>query len=660
MVSQVHLNDSTTVKQQISFAMRLCQQKEYSQAQSYLKAILTQQQKNAGAWYLLGFIAAQKKQYDSAVETVREAIKINPEDAALHHNLGNLYLNQKLLTKAIKSYLNAVSLKPEAYQPYHGLGVAYAMQGDLVSANFSYGLTEDKQGNLRKAIAYYQKVVEIRQNHALAHYKLGESNYKLGELDLAISYYQKALELHPHHPSILSRLAKISQEQHQLDKAIYYYKQVIKQFPQHSESHWQLSFLYHQQNKPSLAFAAYENATKCQTLTMDYFSPFDSDPFEVERSFEGEHSTNKIPLLKAAVELSKNQATEPKISNKAFNLAADTNKATSLNQKVETKDLPVDFQKILETEYHRNRGHSLSTATKDLDLNNKISYDQAVTEKIIIPIVVDLKSNDSESDIVKLEKTPLETQDRNFDTHARLFFPLDKELVAQRIFDNDRTFLLTTFITPEQEYLLPKILKHLKPTRLSFSFFRAPVNPKNEPSTLEKTDLADLANTKPNCFASIYQDLQEQEVYQRKYRFSHLIYIEARHLFSLDWQKIEILQNYCDRQFDFAVANWLYNLPQSLKADLDFEEKFLIASGKIQLYRLGKQSLWMWEVWQQAIVEYRRKAQQQTVPVNPGDESFLDYAWNSILCHIPDLNYAWLTPDEATTSWLPIARTLVS
>ena len=659
MVSQVHLNDSTTVKQQISFAMRLCQQKEYSQAQSYLKAILTQQQKNAGAWYLLGFIAAQKKQYDSAVETVREAIKINPEDAALHHNLGNLYLNQKLLTKAIKSYLNAVSLKPEAYQAYHGLGVAYAMQGDLVSANFSYGLTEDKQGNLRKAIAYYQKVIKVRQNHALAHYKLGESNHKLGKLDLAISYYQKALELHPHHPSILSRLAKISQEQHQLDKAIYYYKQVIKQFPQHSESHWQLSFLYHQQNKPGLAFAAYENATRCQPLAMDYFSPFDSDPFELEKSLESDRATQKIPLVKA-VELATNKNTKSLVSDRNVTLSADLDQATSLDREFETKDLPVNFQKILETEYHQNRSHSLSTTTKDLEPKCKIICDRAVTEKIVIPIVVDLKSNNSESDIVKLEKTSLETQDRNSDIHTRLFFPLDKELVAQRIFDNDRTFLLTTFVTPEQEYLLPKILKHLKPTRLSFSFFRAPVNPKDRASTLEETDLADLANTKPNYFASIYQDLQEQEVYQRKYRFSHLIYIEARHLFSLDWQKIEILQNYCDRQFDFAVANWLYNLPQSLKADLDFEEKFLIASGKIQLYRLSKQSLWMWEVWQQAIVEYRRKAQQQPVPVNPGDESFLDYAWNSILCHIPDLNYAWLTPDEATTSWLPIARTLVS
>ena len=651
MVSQVHLNDSTTVKQQISFAMRLCQDKEYSQAQSYLQSILTKQQKNAGAWYLLGFIAAQKKQYDSAVETIKEAIKINPEDAALHHNLGNLYLNQKLFTKAVKCYRNAVSLRPEAHQNYHSLGVAYAMQGDIVAANFSYGLTEDKQGNSRKAVAYYQKVIKAQPKHALAYYKLGEINYRLKEFDLAISYYQKTLELHPDNPSILYRLAEVLQKQNKLDDAIDYYKSIIKKFPQHSKSHLQLSFLYHQQNKSDLAFVAYRNAARYQDTVMDYFAPFDSDPFETNRSLDSNYLANKIPLLKAV-----NKVKTCDTELKTIDTKSDINTSTLASQEIESEDLPIDFPKMLEAkylefQYHQNRSLKESTSNLQQTSGNR----ETITEKILIPIVVDLKSNNSESDIIKLEKTSLETQDNLQDTEDNLFYHLDKELIAQRIFDNDRTFLLTTFIPPEQEYLVPKILKHLKPTLLSFSFYRTPIKQQNiAQSSIEQV----LPNTKPNYFASIYQDLHKQQVYQRKYKFSHLLYVEPSCLFGLDWQKIEILQNYCDRQLDFSVTNWLHNVPKSAKVNFNFEEKFLIASSKIQLYRLSKQSLWMWEVWQQAIVEYSQKAQH--VQIAPGDESFLDYAWNSILCHVPALKYAWLNPDEPASSWVPIARTLVS
>ena len=61
-------NNSQVFKQQVGFAMRLCELKEYSQAESFLRSLLQQQPKNSQIWYLLSYVAARQKQLSKAAD----------------------------------------------------------------------------------------------------------------------------------------------------------------------------------------------------------------------------------------------------------------------------------------------------------------------------------------------------------------------------------------------------------------------------------------------------------------------------------------------------------------------------------------------------------------------------------------------------------------
>lgn len=652
MLSKTPLNDCTTVKQQISFAMRLCQLKEYSQARSYLLALLSQQRQNAHAWYLLSFIASQQQLYGEAIKSIKEAIKIEPGDAALHHNLGNIYLNQKQVTKAIRCYRHAISLQPEAPNLYRSLGMAYTIQEDMVAANFSYGVAEHKQGNRDEAVRFYRKTLELEPEHALAHYKLAEIRAELGDPERAISHYQEVVKLRPHNVSILYRMAEVRQEQGRVDEAIYYYKKVVQKKPKHGESYLQLSFLYRQQGKLSLAFAACQKALKYHAQDVDSFYEFDSDLFEVDRSLEAIESGQTTHLIAAFKELEE-KSTKPEADSMPSKLPAEEQIEVTSEQEA---DLTALQMKLKEKYSKKKISNSILPSQSLLGIEiprNSSLVKVSNPETAVIPVII---NRDLELEIPEETEVGYAQYDSIYHQHS-VFQPIEKSTVAERFVNNDRSFILTTFITPHQEYLLPKLLEHLEQTQLSYCIYRTSIAHHNFTAIAESQG---IRYSKPNYLASVYEDLNsEKPAYQRKYRFSHLLYVEPQWIDKIHCQEIELLQNYCELGVDFAISNWLQNIPQSTKDSFGINESFLIALGAMQLYSLSDRSLWIWEVWQQAIVECTIKLQQKPTQILPGDESFLDYAWNSILCHIPKIKHAWLVPDREVCASVPLARTLV-
>ncbi|MBK6949782.1 MAG: tetratricopeptide repeat protein [Haliscomenobacter sp.] len=71
-------------------------------------------------------------------------------------------------------------MKPDDHEAFYNIGEAY------------YALGENK-----KAIEWYQQVIDMKPDDHEAFYNIGEAYYALGEKDKAIECYQKAIEIKP-------------------------------------------------------------------------------------------------------------------------------------------------------------------------------------------------------------------------------------------------------------------------------------------------------------------------------------------------------------------------------------------------------------------------------------------------------------------------------
>jgi tetratricopeptide (TPR) repeat protein len=97
--------------------------------------------------------------------------------------LGNALHEQKQLPKAIAAYQKAIDLDPKDARPWNNLGVV---------------LRDQKQ--LPEAIAAYQKAIDLDPKYALPWYGLGAVLLHRKQLPEAIAAHQKAIDLDPTNP----------------------------------------------------------------------------------------------------------------------------------------------------------------------------------------------------------------------------------------------------------------------------------------------------------------------------------------------------------------------------------------------------------------------------------------------------------------------------
>jgi hypothetical protein len=119
---------------------------------------------------------------DRQVQLKLDALRQNPDSARLHNDLGALLAAKGFPKDAELEYVRAIHSDPKFYPAWYNLGLIREARGDQAgavrafrhtldlkpghpSALFEMGLTEEKRGHTRRALAYYQKAFAI--NHAL-------------------------------------------------------------------------------------------------------------------------------------------------------------------------------------------------------------------------------------------------------------------------------------------------------------------------------------------------------------------------------------------------------------------------------------------------------------------------------------------------------------
>ncbi|WP_209328730.1 tetratricopeptide repeat protein [Lunatimonas salinarum] len=147
-----------------------------------------------------------KQEWDKAGECYQRALELDNENPAVWNNLGLLAHQQKNFLQACKYFQQAFELEPKSNYLVNEAN-ALAMQGDLGGAEANYlralNLEENylpafaslaklytHQGRLNEAIALYEKLTEVSQEHTYP-YQLALLHIQLEEFDTALQLLYK-------------------------------------------------------------------------------------------------------------------------------------------------------------------------------------------------------------------------------------------------------------------------------------------------------------------------------------------------------------------------------------------------------------------------------------------------------------------------------------
>jgi tetratricopeptide (TPR) repeat protein len=143
-------------------------------------------------YYNIGFAQMQKKEYDKAEEAYNKAIELKPAYVEAYNGLATVYNAQKKFDKAGEASQKASDLAAAAGPAGGGGGV---------DAEYNNGVIDWNAGKIPDALVHFQKVIELKPDHAEAHYQSGMAYLNLGKLPEAIAMFEKYLVLAPQGPN---------------------------------------------------------------------------------------------------------------------------------------------------------------------------------------------------------------------------------------------------------------------------------------------------------------------------------------------------------------------------------------------------------------------------------------------------------------------------
>ena len=198
--------------------------------------------------YLLPYAVLLSETYQDnrAIELIKPYLDhLEKENFTSLFNLGQIYTNTQNYSLALDYYTKSARLC-EKKQDKSNLAVTYSRIGDILV----------HQGNLNKALTYFEKDIELskelhlaypsnvsfKNGLAISYEKLGETHSSLGNLDKALTYFEKDIELskelHLAYPSNVpyknglaisySKLGETHSNLGNLDKALTYFEDETK------------------------------------------------------------------------------------------------------------------------------------------------------------------------------------------------------------------------------------------------------------------------------------------------------------------------------------------------------------------------------------------------------------------------------------------------
>jgi lipoprotein NlpI/uncharacterized RDD family membrane protein YckC len=192
---------------------------QYQQAISNYNKAIEINPRYAEAYTNRGVAYGEKDQYGKAISDFSKAIEINPRDAKAYYLRAFVYLHKKEDEKAWDDVHKAQNFGGQVPPRFlKAFGEAYKRRG------FGWA----KKGEWTRAIADFNKAIELTPDDAMAYLYRGSSCAEKDEIDQAIADYNKAIEIEPRNAWAYSQRGLAYNRKGQYDKAIAEYTEAIE------------------------------------------------------------------------------------------------------------------------------------------------------------------------------------------------------------------------------------------------------------------------------------------------------------------------------------------------------------------------------------------------------------------------------------------------
>lgn len=220
-------------------------QGDFEQAESYLMQSLRKDENIDEAWFNLGCLHQDQAEYEKALSFYKEVIKRKRNDVETFLRMGVCAKSLGRNDDAKFFYEEGFRLNPNSLEA----GSAFAgslleennreraeevLMTNLVSfpdniqLNFSIGLIQKDLEKYESALARFNKVVTLDENHAQGFYHLGECCLHLNLLDQAEPFFANAYKLNPSNIDAVYQLGLVYEKLKKSDQAVTVYEEWVR------------------------------------------------------------------------------------------------------------------------------------------------------------------------------------------------------------------------------------------------------------------------------------------------------------------------------------------------------------------------------------------------------------------------------------------------
>jgi len=186
-------------------------EREFDKALTYYKEVVLNNPNDGVTYYYMGECARAVGRFDDAIAFLDEAIRLQPNNLEVGVTLATLYIEKKDFQKAEDV-----------------LRVTLVSHTDVVPIHFSLGLILKEQGKTESALAQFNRVVQLDENHVQGFYELAECCMELGFLNQAEPFYAKASKLNPDFSEPALKLGDLYRKQGKDNDAVIMYRHWIE------------------------------------------------------------------------------------------------------------------------------------------------------------------------------------------------------------------------------------------------------------------------------------------------------------------------------------------------------------------------------------------------------------------------------------------------
>ena len=141
--------------------------------------------------------------------------------------------------------------------------------GDITEV-FSRAIAlEEDPATQSEAIAMYQRVLELDDEHAAAHINLGTLYYNRQEYSLAEKHYRRAVQVDPRYALAYFDLGNVLDETGRIEEGIQTYTTALQLAPTYADAHYNLALAYEKIKQPRKALQHW-----CAYVKLDSTGPW--------------------------------------------------------------------------------------------------------------------------------------------------------------------------------------------------------------------------------------------------------------------------------------------------------------------------------------------------------------------------------------------------